>query len=246
MGDKTIESLFARIDQLEANLDKKVEKAQSTIDSLISEIQHSNKKIQELEQENSILKIKVNRLEQKGRKNNIIVSGLKQEEGTENNLSKLQQVLEVNIEKGDLNDIYYLGGKEDKSKLLKIEFNCYWKKQEILRNCYKLKNQGIFINQDLTKEEQEVHKKLRIHLNKAKSQGRKATIRNSLLIVDSVVYTYQQLSADPEFSFSNQQQENNSTNSFLPETQEEGSSSSKRNGNSPNPSDQRKKRPKRH
>ncbi|KAJ8930228.1 hypothetical protein NQ314_016983 [Rhamnusium bicolor] len=115
------------------------------------------------------------------------------------NIKTLTKELGIDLETRDFNNIYPIGKIEaNKPNPIKIELTSYLKKLEILRNTYKLKGRNIFITQDLSKDDQINHKALRQHLNRAKQNNIKATIKQNKLIVNNKAYTLDQLTQNSD------------------------------------------------
>ena len=118
---KRIEALEAKFDKLSASLVDKVENSVKITEGLI--------------EENKILKNKVEYLENKARKNNIVIYGLKVEENLqENTLCQLENLLNVKINQCDLNNIYRIGQQDNISERpILVEFLSFLKKQEVIK-----------------------------------------------------------------------------------------------------------------
>ncbi|KAL3281018.1 hypothetical protein HHI36_004242 [Cryptolaemus montrouzieri] len=103
-----------------------------TRQTLIDELEDSQKKVTELEEENKYLRSRIDFLEARGRKNNLIVNGLQVD--VEENLE--DYVIESLNEKLDLND--HIVGRKPNGPI-KLELASYLKKSTILRSAHKLK-----------------------------------------------------------------------------------------------------------
>ncbi|KAG5887086.1 hypothetical protein JTB14_018255 [Gonioctena quinquepunctata] len=109
---------------------------------------------------------------------------------------KVRAALDIQFDSQDLNNSYFLPNKD--KNILKIEFISYFTKAEILRKLHKLKNTNIFVTNDLSPEDQQIHRTLRGFLNSLKSHGKKSSIRNNCLIVDDRKFTVEDLTAQPD------------------------------------------------
>lgn len=156
--------------------------------------------ITNLEKENSTLKSQLLETGRRLRKYNIVIHGIKEE--IDDNL--LQVVLEIirnklNIQASteQIRDAFRLGKKNNKQQRpILVELQSYFLKNEILKNCSKLKGSKIYISQDFTPYDLKVNKVLRDHMLLARNQKYAAKIKNNILIVNGDTYTYEQLVED--------------------------------------------------
>lgn len=150
-------------------------------------------KIKKLEEQNEQLHKEIEQQKRTEKKNSLIIHGLKLASEITIDLicSQFDILLEVNVTPNHINDIYRLG--KDESSPVKVEFIHYWKKQEILKNSFKLKGKKIFISNDLTKEQLEDIKILRKHWKIAKENNQETHIRRNELHVDGNIYTPDEL-----------------------------------------------------
>lgn len=135
-------------------------------------IEEVNHKINNLSQENTELKEKLETIERHQRKNNIIIFGLDREEEQLNInsfLNKLNNYLTTDIKQPDLNNIYLLG--KGRHCPIKLEFISYLNKQAIFRNIKNLKGTKISIVDDLTYFQREENKLLKTHLHEARKDN---------------------------------------------------------------------------
>lgn len=156
-------------------------------------IESFSKKIDETVEQNLILQKKCSFLERKIRKNNIIIFGLnpQKENLIANTIKTLNQLLEVNLSKSDINNIYTVGYK---NKLpVVIEFLSFLTKTEIFKNVSKLRGTGISITHDLPVEDRKEQKILHFHLKHAREQKLQAKISGKKLIIDNNLFTIEQL-----------------------------------------------------
>lgn len=128
-------------------------------------------------------------LEKEYRKRNILVHGIneaiKGRDDLENFILDLLNIkMSVKTTLAEIDTIYRLGPKkEDKTRPVIIKFISTRKVFEILAQLKTLRNTDIYITEDLTKEEQEVRKKLVIEMKKHREQGKLAIIRNNKLLI---------------------------------------------------------------
>ncbi|CAG9760012.1 unnamed protein product [Ceutorhynchus assimilis] len=178
------------------DLSSKIEKVN---DDLIKENHVLKHKIKTLEDKNQDLELKINILEIKARKNNLIIYGLpnKTELKGENLVrwvvDKLKNLLEVDLNANEINNTYYLGRPETEKKPLLVELTTYIRKDILLKNARKLKGKSVFLSNDLTKAEREINKVLYSNLKEARKLGLTAFIKKNNLHVGNDIYIYEDL-----------------------------------------------------
>ncbi|CAG9763442.1 unnamed protein product [Ceutorhynchus assimilis] len=148
----------------------------------------TEKKVQKLEEKNV-------QLERKVRRNNIILYGLKKQNGDRNlvkdSITKINELLSTNFKVSDINNIYRLG----KAPVL-IEFLSFLKKSEIFNNPDKLrglKDTGCAISNDLCEEDRRELNILRKYLKRAKEENKSARIKGLKLEIENKTYTAKEL-----------------------------------------------------
>lgn len=152
-------------------------------------------KIKPIIEENKCLKmhvetliIKVRNLEDKYRRNNLILHGIKE---TENNyqdlfniIKKIIQNMGITIDTYEISTYHRIGRKQDETRVrpILISFTSYKKKIEILKNKNKMTEQ-TYITEDFSKETLEIRKSLQEKLKQEKAKGNEAFIRNNRIVI---------------------------------------------------------------
>lgn len=189
-------------------LDLLVQKIDERFDSLVVNIRDENKQLRQevckaklaidgLKKENYELQDRVLLLEKKVRRNNIAVFGLNVDKGNllPNALIQLNTVLDIEITKNDISNIYR--PKNGTKVPVIIEFTSGIKRAEVFsqikHRSQNLKQEKIFIANDMSREEREVQKFLKSECEKAKRQNRTARISGGKLFVDGKVYRHDYL-----------------------------------------------------
>lgn len=157
-------------------------------------IENEKKRINELELKQEDLRSKYLHLDKASRKNNIIIFGLKNENKNlaDFTVKKLNEVLDTNISINNIKDIYTIG-KQKHNKPIIVEFISYFTKQNVLKNCRKLKGTNINIAEQLSLDEIKINKILRQHLKEAQEKSSTAYIRGNKLYINGKEYTADQL-----------------------------------------------------
>lgn len=160
---------------------------------LLLKIEELNHKVKELEQENTILVDRIETLEVRSKKNNIIIFGLESSESLcpVSLCRELHGLLDVEIQVSELNNIYKIKAKENP---IKVEFISYLKKLEVMNNCKKLKGTEVFISSDLTYKQRCCNRILRGHLRQAREEtDARSYIKGNKLYVNNRAYTVEEL-----------------------------------------------------
>nr|CAI5827342.1 unnamed protein product [Callosobruchus analis] len=143
------------------------------------------------------LKNKINVVERRSKKYNIVTYGLKEE----NNLKDIEYLLHVFNEKlevkcgfDDFRDFFRIGvNKGATPRPFVVETLNYPLKAAILENSKKLKGTGISITQDYTKSDYEDQKVLVSHLKQARSFGIPASLKKQKLHIENKILTAEDL-----------------------------------------------------
>ncbi|KAJ8965829.1 hypothetical protein NQ314_003876 [Rhamnusium bicolor] len=170
----------------------------NTIDAsetrLLQKIEELNKRLNTLEKENLNLKTKIEILETRDKKNNIIIFGINKPVDTISPqfiCQKLNHLLDTDLTELDLNNAHSLGNSENSP--IKVEFVRYLTKNTVLQNCHKLKGIDISISHDLTFQQRRENKTLRKHLQLTRQREDVCYIKNNKLYVNGKTYTPQDL-----------------------------------------------------
>ena len=166
------------------------------IRSLRSELAEQNqlinakldKALEELKGKHTIIEKKIEYIERKQRKNNIVIFGLHPEdyklETLVGSCSELfREKAKVSVDPSFINNIYALGTSSERPVV--VELTTYIKKLEILKAAKNLKGSNIYISHDLTKSQQETRKTLREELKETRRTNPKAHIRQGKVVVNT-------------------------------------------------------------
>lgn len=200
--DNQSEDFFKRlVETIETANKKQTLELKTEIESIKTAINQERIERSQLEEKYKELKQKYTSLEKSLRKNNIIIFGI--ENNSEKPIAefiveKLNSLLNLNITADDINDTFTIG-KQQQNKPIIVKFISYLKKQQVLKNSYKLKETNktletkIFISEELSLEERAAKKILHKHLREAKSKKLNAYVKGYTLHVNGETYTSQQL-----------------------------------------------------
>lgn len=162
--------------------------------NLLLKIEELHFKNQQIQKENEALKDEIEQLKRYSKRNGIVISGLNVNEELEIQqiCNEINALLGVDISPNQIDDFYRLGkGKKSPIKVILVNF---WKKREILKNCFKLKGSSIYINPDLTKQQLDDKNVLITHYKIAKDDKVKdCYIKRNKLYADGSIYTVEDL-----------------------------------------------------
>lgn len=159
-------------------------------------ISKMDEKLEPVLAENKNLKLKIENLEneikylkREKKSNNIIIFGLKEDEGTTAELIKkvkdnFKSDWDIDMEKHEVNKIYRIRGAKkagDEPRPVLLSFVTGWKKSEVMRNKKKFKE--VYVTEDYPKEVLEKRKELQPKLMEERSKGNIAYLQYDKLIV---------------------------------------------------------------
>lgn len=189
----------------------RLDKLMNMIKDLITEVKEIRREQQEyreglkiLKEENAVIRkeneelknvvkglnTRMEQLDKKSRKNNIIVTGLEIDANDGNKIKEnissfMQQNLEIKVE--------FKEGHKIGPKICVLEMNCTEDKLHIMRNKSKLKNirgQKVYINNDRTKREREIEKNIRKIANDERQKGKQVKIGYEKLTINGEIWTW--------------------------------------------------------
>lgn len=197
IGSKSEEKLDLLINMIRELKDevKSIRTEQEECRQEVTKIREENKQImlenQNLQTENKVMKTKMNEmsdriewLEQEKRKNNVVMSGLK----INMDDRKILQKTVENILSKDLQiQVKVTSTRKIGGKICLIELENEEAKELVMKNKNKLKyskDEKIYINQDMTKEEREKAKIIRRVAQQEKDKGKNVKIGYNKLNID--------------------------------------------------------------
>nr|CAH7721738.1 unnamed protein product [Callosobruchus chinensis] len=206
MGEENI-ALRNKVQNLEHKLKNiqvkaEIEKLNKNVTQLKTELEKVNLKYKDMGEENIALRNKVQNLEHKLKKYNIVIYGVSE---TEENaiiqtVNFINNQLKVNVHENIIRDAYRIGKKQEgqlKFRPLVVEFLNYTTKQSILISAKKLpRGCNFYITNDYTQEEYNKRKVLYSHLRKAREDHNSAYIKSNILYVNGGQYLYEDLETD--------------------------------------------------
>ncbi|XP_033221981.1 golgin subfamily A member 6-like protein 22 [Belonocnema kinseyi] len=156
------EDIDEKMKQIQTDLKKKAESGQKRV-------QNENFEAQQM----SELEKKLEKWEKRERKNNIVVRGLQRENSA---IERARLFLEENIKvDGRIKEAYEIG-REENNKVLVIKLETWEMKRKILERKPNLKGTSIFVDDDLTKSEREVQRKIREVARRERENGKEVKV----------------------------------------------------------------------
>lgn len=182
-------------DEIKEELKAEYQKHYEIFSKEINEIKVENEK---LKNENIQLKARLQAVERKTRKYNLIFYNVKETEHRIDDTTAILKIISTQLKLecnySDIRDSYRLGKVlEGRHRPIVIELvNCQLK-HEILENAYKLKGSGVGVARDYIPEDYSRNKVLRKHLKLAKDNNFTAYIKSNNLFVNGEKFTYENL-----------------------------------------------------
>lgn len=189
-----------RLDKLEANLRQDIKGLEETMSamavSLGSEVERLETKCQRLEQENSELWDKVDRLESFSRRSNVLFYNIPEEprETWERCERKVRELVKgcmgMELSEMDIERAHRVGppGNARRARKIVAKFWNYKNKAKIISNAKKFKDNGVDVTEDFTERVKNSRNKLKQHMMSARSQGHFAKLSYDKLVIDGRVF----------------------------------------------------------
>lgn len=168
-----------------------------------SELAKANSQIQELQRYSGFLENKLDDLENRSRRQNLVIHGLEEDENenwetTREKVKKLLQTrLEIQIEDNIIQRAHRTGKKiPGKSRPIVCKFLCDIKKEETLRASKKLRGSSLFISQDYPYTVRNERRKLQNYMHEARVNGKYAYLSFRYLFIDGRKYSLYDIESD--------------------------------------------------
>nr|CAI5869450.1 unnamed protein product [Callosobruchus analis] len=201
-ADNSIErvyDLLQKVIQQNTEISADVKVIKDTVQTQNVAITNLQIKVETLEKENEKLKQKLEVTERTIKENNLIIFGLPEngQENLEQTFKDLASTkLGIPILEGDISAIFRIGkqnGTNPRPVVVKLVRS--QTKICILKNAKRLKGTGIFIQKDLTAEQQKEQKILIKHYKIAKERKQNVKILKNRLLINGDEYSAEQLEA---------------------------------------------------
>lgn len=192
------------LDEIKKYFDKKFNDLETKLLAEVGEIKAGFVEIERLREVVSKQEHRIDLLENKLRKNNLVIFGTEEKNSDELLTSfcgTVNDLLNIELRENHIDDIYKLKNRDGTSRVV-VRLVSYLKKLEILKHCKKLKNTAIYISNDLSLKQREDRKQLIKYRGIARKNNKEAFIKNGKLIVDGRSYTLDEL-ADEERKYNN-------------------------------------------
>lgn len=194
MGDmERIQRMFEQIDGNVKGMNEKLDFVMREI----KEMKEENKNLRErvVKQEE-----RIQHLEREVRKKNLIIKGIVDGEGEDENETRdkivaVVQKIGVDIDvKGDVDEVRRIGKYRPQQKRpILVKLTKESTRRTVLKNAKKLKGTDIWIDEDYPREVQEERRRLMPRMKEARENGCKAIVKYNKLIINGEVHTAEQL-----------------------------------------------------
>lgn len=195
--EETVENQNSRIQELEKSLeftqelvdDKIKDLDQQMNNKLNLQINNLNQCLYHTNQEAKFLKNKLRTLEDRNRRNNLRIDGIKESdnESWEESERKVKDLIREKLKIEDnimIERAHRIGKKEDgKKRSIIFKLQSWKQKEAIIKNSNKLKNTGIYVNEDFSDETMLIRKELFKQMKKARDDGKFAKVVYDKLFV---------------------------------------------------------------
>lgn len=183
-------NLHKQIEDLNKNFEKKIQEMEAALNFNIKENEEKVKNLEEkFEKEIEFLKERARKQEDRSRRNNLRVDGVKDNarETWEETEVKVQEILkkidvkDVKIERAHRVSTKYVPNGKPRTIIFKtLSFK---DKERILKSSNKLKNTGLYINEDFSKETIDIRKRNWEKVKEYRQQGKFAALSYDKIIV---------------------------------------------------------------
>jgi Skp family chaperone for outer membrane proteins len=205
----TMDGIKAALEELKADLRQdlasfrndlqgEMTNIRDSLDSHKASCDQQNNELQEqlrsLQEENIQLKQALQRKEERGRKNNVIIKGIPEEdnENTEGIVRNICEAYNVNIGLDAIADTFRIGRQKGKRPILCM-FNSHRCKTDLMRGHRASGHSSFAIYNDLTKQQQTDRRVLAAYRDIAIEKGHDASIQAQKVKIDGKLHTVNQL-----------------------------------------------------
>lgn len=201
MADAKMDKILEQLVMLNAKIDKSEDRILNKMQDVIGQL---NEQIKIVKDENNTLKEtvieqekRIERLEEKNRRNNIVVHGIEEDGENPNELEiKIKNVLEKSMElsvfDSDINYVHRIGAKSGASRPVLVACTTWRLKRDILINNWRLKNTPISIKEDFSKAVRDERRDLGVIMGKLRLEGMKVSLRYNKLLADGKLYSLEE------------------------------------------------------
>ncbi|XP_040066090.1 uncharacterized protein LOC120839795 [Ixodes scapularis] len=173
-----------------------------SLEGLRSAVNQNQDRTKQLESTVASLVYKIDDLENRSRRNNLIIFGLSElpnEDSSKLEERVTKEVLEdkLSVKTNGIERIHRLGKPtEGKTRPVILKLLDFRDKMKILRNCNRLKNEPLSISEDYSKRVQGIRKKLLESSKSNKLAGEKVTLMYDKVKINGKVYTWDDVKND--------------------------------------------------
>lgn len=189
--------LIAMIKEMKTDMKnelQEIRKEQKEYRKEIAEIREENKRIakenKELKENIHLINTKLNNIEKEKRRNNIVIQGIPIDTRDE---EILKENMHTFITRNMNINVRIKNARKIGEKICLVELENGNDKRLIMRNKNKLKEikeHKIYINDDMSKEQREIQRKIRIQARKEETEGKTTKIGNGKLIINGEEWTW--------------------------------------------------------
>jgi predicted RNase H-like nuclease (RuvC/YqgF family) len=205
-AEPSLTDIMSKLVDMDSSIDRKLEGLREEFNNVCSnvraEMQELKEEMNELRNENDDLRnenkdlrshlhdvdLKLDDLECRSRRNNLLLYGLSKPDDKETNQeleSRVQEIFTDNLELSEtvtFDRVHRLNGKSNSPVIMRCTF--FKEKLNVLKAKAKLQGSDMFIGEDFSLRVRTIRKALAPHLKEAKKAGKMATMIHDYLLID--------------------------------------------------------------
>lgn len=191
LKEEIVKKVVEKIEESSREIERKL--GQEWKKELVKMREENEKKNGEIKRENEELRKEVMELkkkeekrERRERKRNIIIKGEQLESGTAKQVAE-SVCREMCGEEVKIKEAFYVGRTE---KIILVEMENYEEKRKIMSNKFKLKGKEIYVDDDMSKMERDMQRKVREWAKQEKSKGKTVKVGYGKAYIGGIRYIW--------------------------------------------------------
>ncbi|XP_077544496.1 uncharacterized protein LOC144156367 [Haemaphysalis longicornis] len=195
----TVEELLEQLLEGQKNVEKRLDAIDlklKLVESCVSEVKEFGGKLSALEKTVQRLEKQIVDLEDRGRRNNLLVFGVpeKEEETAESLMKEVVDDIfqaKLNVKVSSVERIHRIGRKQpEKSRPIILRLIDHREKLSVLKNCFNLKGSDISISEDFSPATREIRRHLWKSTADARNSGAKVQLYYDKIKVDKTMFAW--------------------------------------------------------
>ena len=180
---KDIEELKAEIKGIDKNMMERCGSLETKINYVEN---NTNEKITQMEREITRIQEAEERRQRREKRNNIVVKSKEIDKASPPELvEKVKAIIQKTENNIEISNAIYIGKNSMDMGLIRVELRCLEDKIAIMKNKNKLQGTDIYIDDDLTKQEREIQRTLRMRAREEREKGNEARVGYQKLMINN-------------------------------------------------------------